>query len=171
MVEFLAKYCAIGSSWPGVDLRFCPWLILFKYWAGGSDLHDLFSVPLVCINKRKLSSDQEPTEICGESNWREGGNKKPRLRSKDLWLNTSEVVFLVLLCSLIYSYSLTYCNIHTVVVMMLLVRRKLSLIHWPSPEMHRMVTERRGRVTPICAIFSQNMSMDRTAAPCNSGKA
>ncbi len=25
-----------GSAWPGVDLRFCPWLLLFKYLTGGS---------------------------------------------------------------------------------------------------------------------------------------
>ncbi len=33
--ELLRK---IGSAWPGVDLRFCPWLLLFKYWTGGSNL-------------------------------------------------------------------------------------------------------------------------------------
>ncbi len=24
--------CAISSAWPDVELRFCPWLFLFKYW-------------------------------------------------------------------------------------------------------------------------------------------
>ncbi len=31
------KYCATYSGWPVVELRFCPWLILFilfKYWTG-----------------------------------------------------------------------------------------------------------------------------------------
>jgi hypothetical protein len=30
-MEFLKNYCAINSSSPEVELRFCPWLILFKY--------------------------------------------------------------------------------------------------------------------------------------------
>ncbi len=35
VVEVLKKYCTIGSAWPGFDLRFSPWLLLFKYWTGG----------------------------------------------------------------------------------------------------------------------------------------
>jgi hypothetical protein len=31
-------YCAISSAWPGVELRFFPWLLLFKYWTDGSNL-------------------------------------------------------------------------------------------------------------------------------------
>ncbi len=38
VVEFLKKYCAIGSAWPGVDLRFCPWVLMFKFRTGGSYL-------------------------------------------------------------------------------------------------------------------------------------
>jgi hypothetical protein len=40
-------------------------------------------------------------------------------------------------------------------VKMLLVRRKLSLIHWPSPEMPIRVTEGRARVLSPCAIFEK----------------
>ncbi len=31
-VELLKKYCAVGSAWTGIDLRFCPSILLFKYW-------------------------------------------------------------------------------------------------------------------------------------------
>ncbi len=31
-------YCAISSAWAGVELRFFPWLLLFKYWTDGSNL-------------------------------------------------------------------------------------------------------------------------------------
>jgi len=27
----------VHSAWPDVKLRFCPWLLLFKYWTGGPD--------------------------------------------------------------------------------------------------------------------------------------
>ncbi len=42
LVEFYKKYSAKSSAWPGVDLRFCPWLLLFNYcrWI----LHELFSL-------------------------------------------------------------------------------------------------------------------------------
>jgi hypothetical protein len=38
VVEFLKKTSAMGSAGPGVDLRFCPWLLLFTYRSGESDL-------------------------------------------------------------------------------------------------------------------------------------
>jgi hypothetical protein len=28
------EYCATNSGSPEVELRFCPWLLLFKYWGG-----------------------------------------------------------------------------------------------------------------------------------------
>ncbi len=31
-------YCAISSAWAGVELRFFPWLLLFKYWTDASNL-------------------------------------------------------------------------------------------------------------------------------------
>jgi hypothetical protein len=36
-VQFCKKYFAIGSAPPEVDLRFCPWLLLSKYWTDGPD--------------------------------------------------------------------------------------------------------------------------------------
>jgi hypothetical protein len=36
---------------------------------------------------------------------------------------------------------------------MLLVRRNPSLIHWPSPEIHKMDTQRRARIRPSYAMF------------------
>ncbi len=42
----------LGS--PKVELRFCPWLIMFKYWTGWTDL-TLFSVPITCFS----SDDQQ----------------------------------------------------------------------------------------------------------------
>ncbi len=36
-VGFLETRCAISSAWPGVDLRCCPWLLLFQYWTDGLD--------------------------------------------------------------------------------------------------------------------------------------
>jgi hypothetical protein len=38
VVELLKGCCALGSAWPGVELRFFPWLPLFLCWTGGPDL-------------------------------------------------------------------------------------------------------------------------------------
>ncbi len=38
VVEFLNKYWSKGSAWPGIDMRFFPWILVFKYWTVGSDL-------------------------------------------------------------------------------------------------------------------------------------
>ncbi len=38
VVDFWKKYFAINSGWPKAELSFFPWLLLFKYWPGGSDL-------------------------------------------------------------------------------------------------------------------------------------
>ncbi len=49
-VEFLRKYRARDSPWPAVDLRFCLWLLVFKYWTGRSDLSSSLSVLITCIS-------------------------------------------------------------------------------------------------------------------------
>ncbi len=51
VVQFSKIYWAICSDSPKVELRFCPWLLLFKY----CPLHrwvwpELLSVPIVCIS-------------------------------------------------------------------------------------------------------------------------
>jgi hypothetical protein len=52
------------------------------------------------------------------------------------------------LCSLIMGNINTYG-------WMLLVRRQLSLLHWPSQKLHIIRTERRAQVRPICSVFEQ----------------
>jgi hypothetical protein len=32
------NYCATNSGLPEVELRFCPWIILFNFWTGRTDL-------------------------------------------------------------------------------------------------------------------------------------
>ncbi len=47
LVVEIKKYGAIGSGWPGVDLRFFPWLLLAIYCTGWC----LIRVPLVKTNE------------------------------------------------------------------------------------------------------------------------
>ncbi len=48
VVEFWNKYWSKGSPSPGVDLRFCTWLLVFKYWTIGFD-RALHSVPMTWV--------------------------------------------------------------------------------------------------------------------------
>ncbi len=48
-VQVLKKYCAISSAWPGIELRFCPRLLLFKNRTVGSD-PELFSLSLLYVS-------------------------------------------------------------------------------------------------------------------------
>ncbi len=84
VIEFFKKYCATGSAWPGVDLGFCPWLLLLKYWRGGSvvvktnEWEETFFWP-IAVN----------TVLKREWDWIERAKSRPGLRSKDLRLNVS----------------------------------------------------------------------------------
>ncbi len=54
---FLMRYCAKGSALPEVDLRFCQWLLLLKFWTCGSELSSIVK-SWKPMSERKLSSDQ-----------------------------------------------------------------------------------------------------------------
>ncbi len=54
VVEFLKKSCGIGLAWPGVDLRFCPWLLLFNNWTLWL-WPELFSQSLLCASLVKTN--------------------------------------------------------------------------------------------------------------------
>ncbi len=49
------NYCTTSSGSPEVVMRFCPWLILFKYQTGWLDLAFLY-VPIMCL--RSASGDR-----------------------------------------------------------------------------------------------------------------
>ncbi len=80
VVEFLKKYCAIGSNWPWVDLSFCPWPLLFK-----GLIWSLLSVYLLRVSLVKTNEWKEVLlTICvalhRERDWigGGGGGGKPR---------------------------------------------------------------------------------------------
>ncbi len=80
MGQFLKKHSAISSSWPGLDLRLCPWRLLFWYWTDGSALTwalislSLFPVSLVMVNE-----------------WEEGQGVTKRCPLS--WLTNSAIVY------------------------------------------------------------------------------
>ncbi len=96
--EFLNKYWSKGSAWTGIDLRFCPCILAFKYWTVGFD-RALPTVPITCGGggggSFLLTNSSQWYVLC--DTWRRmrlntvnrGGNPRLRLRSKDLRLNTS----------------------------------------------------------------------------------
>ncbi len=56
--NFKENSCATNSGSTEVQLRFCPWLLLFKYWTGCMAWPELFSKSLLCacIEGRGLRS-------------------------------------------------------------------------------------------------------------------
>ncbi len=42
--------CKTYSGSPEVELKICPWLILFRYWTGRPDLSSFLSVPIMCMH-------------------------------------------------------------------------------------------------------------------------
>ncbi len=42
------SYCATNSGSPKVELRFCPWLILLRYWLNWVAWPEFFSLSLLC---------------------------------------------------------------------------------------------------------------------------
>ncbi len=54
------QYCTTNSSSPEVELRFCQWIILYKYWTGRPDLSSFlcpyYSMRMHCIEGRCLWS-------------------------------------------------------------------------------------------------------------------
>ncbi len=65
--------CALSSDWPGVNLRFCQWLLLVKYWTGMSDPNSIiYSISMMFtysvwwwpINKRYTVASFWPVAYC-----------------------------------------------------------------------------------------------------------
>jgi hypothetical protein len=57
IVAIFKNYWTTRSAWPEVELRFCPWHLLFKYWTGGSDLNFSLCLLYVSLMLRVLGSD------------------------------------------------------------------------------------------------------------------
>ncbi len=64
--QILQKYCALNLTWAGVDLKFSPWLLLFQYWAGKSDLR--FSL-CPCFKRGHWASSHWTSSHWTSSRW------------------------------------------------------------------------------------------------------
>ncbi len=84
--RFFKNYCTTRSAWPEVGLRFCPWLFLFKYWTGGSDLD--FSLCFLYVSL--MIGVLADSVVIRRWEWdsKDGGRPKVRLRSKYLRVYT-----------------------------------------------------------------------------------
>ncbi len=122
-------------SWPRVDLRFCPWLLMFKYWRGGPDLTGaLLSVPITCISSvnQWVRGSFLLTNDCQRSvlRYMEGCNPRPKAE------------FLVILCTCVFTLRSRHL--------------RLTLGRAPLYIIHMIRTERRTQVRQPNSIFEQN---------------